>query len=64
MIAVEQKSRRRPVRVGRSLDDLFVHVSGGKEMFTGIGIPEIVTGVLIGIATVGIVLFWRSGAVE
>jgi len=30
-------------------------------MFAGIGIPEIVTGLLIGVATVGIVLFWRIG---
>jgi len=33
----------------------------GKKMFNGVGIPEIVTGLLIGVATVGIVLFWRNG---
>jgi hypothetical protein len=30
-------------------------------MFSSIGIPEIVTAVILGIATVGIVLFWRGG---
>jgi hypothetical protein len=29
-------------------------------MFSGIGIPEVVTAVIIGIVTVGIVLFWRG----
>ena len=30
-------------------------------MFNAVGIPEIVTGLLIGVAIVGIVLFWRIG---
>jgi hypothetical protein len=33
-------------------------------MFSGIGIPEIVTGVIIGIATVGFWLFWRRGGLR
>jgi len=30
-------------------------------MFSSIGIPEIVTGLIVVIAAVGIVLHWRSG---
>jgi hypothetical protein len=31
------------------------------KMFSSIGIPEIVTGVILGIAAVGFWLFWRGG---
>jgi hypothetical protein len=30
-------------------------------MFSSSGIPEILTAVIIGIAIVGIVIFWRGG---
>ena len=33
-------------------------------MFSSIGIPEIVAGVILGIATVGFWLFWRGGGRE
>jgi hypothetical protein len=55
--------RNRRDRHGVQTDVVVARTRGALEakMFSSSGIPEILTGVIVGIAAIGFYLFWRGG---